>query len=222
MAQSLEQVQKDNDVLKALFQYTFHPIVNESIILLEDMLLVVEASYNKLSSKTSTKIQAKTNDFSKKFRNAKNIMKTGGIVRSNSMDIDFDDGTDLLLTNSFDRKQNITKSVYTPPAIDKKQSLKQSGTGISIMQESVEQANKLKNELEKILAGITLLDQGVERLGEIVDDDTKSRCCSFGLFSIFNSSSSIKIGNGLQSYNKLDNASVKNVFSIDNIGDENI
>ena len=57
MAQSLEQVQKDNDALKTLFQYTFHPIVNESIVLLEDMLLVVEASCNKLSSKTSTKIQ---------------------------------------------------------------------------------------------------------------------------------------------------------------------
>jgi hypothetical protein len=225
MAQSLEQVQRDSDSLKTLFQYTFSPIVNESIVHLEDMLLIVEASFNKLASKTSTKIQAKTNDLSKKFHNAKNLFKAGAIDRINSMDNSSDDGTDSLLTSSFDRRQNISKSVYTPPAIDKKQNLKQPAAGIPIMQGSVDQANKLKIELERILAGITLLDQGVERLGEMVDEDTKSNCCSLGLFSMFTSSSSnpsIKIGTGLQSYNKLDNGSDKSVFSIDNIGDENM
>lgn len=63
MAKTLECTQKDGDELKNILQYSLTPTVFEQISTIEILLMNVEMSCTRLSSKRSMRLHSKANDF---------------------------------------------------------------------------------------------------------------------------------------------------------------
>jgi hypothetical protein len=63
MAKTLECTQKDGDEIKNMLQYSLTPTVFEQITALEILLMNVELSCTRLSSKRSVRLHTKANDF---------------------------------------------------------------------------------------------------------------------------------------------------------------
>lgn len=143
----------------------------------------VENIFNRLSSKKVSKSQGKTNSNSfltKKFQ--MNSSRRGSLSSTTKS---FENGNNLFSKNKLDSK---TKS-----------------GAVYVMNEASDSAESLKHDLERIKAGIALLNQSIDKLNEVLL--VENGCCgnicdSIGLSFFTNR----PIESSRAKYNRLDNS----------------
>ena len=168
MAHVLENVQKESEMLKSLLQDSITPMVYDQVSNLENLLMNIERASNQLSNKRMVKLQTKANDFVlKRFR--KSTRKTMSINTNNN-------GEDSTNTNNANNFNNNNNSISPMKGLGfKKNGLSSQQQSVGALTDAIEQAESLRYEIDRVKAGITLVNQSMDKLTDIVHVDT--RCC---------------------------------------------
>lgn len=168
MAETLERAHKDGEEIKTYLHYSLAPIVFDQINSMEALLATVENSFTQLSSNRFIKLKIQANDaLSKRFKKVDRVKKAESADSSDFYD-KFNKSTGNPIGSSSATKKNIKTNANSIPAI----------------RDAMEQAENIRNELERVQVGIILLNQSLEKLVEVINVETK--CCG-GLFGLLTS-----------------------------------
>jgi hypothetical protein len=169
MAETLERAHKDGEEIKTYLHYSLAPIVFEQINSMEALLLTVEHSFTQLSSNRFIKLKIQANDaLSKRFKKTERVKKAESI-----------DSSDFLYNKQ--SKNPINNNISN----SNRKQMKSNANSIPAIRDAMEQAENIRNELERVQAGIILLSQSLEKLIEVINVETK--CCG-GVFGLITSS----------------------------------
>ena len=183
LAQTLERAQTEGEELRQFLQYSLSPIVFDQISGIEALLTNLEATSSQLASKRSVRLQTQASDFmGRRLRSEKN-----GIHG----DHDLVDGNDPNSLSSSGSSNTSNSSMVSLAGNSRnlggsKGSNGNNGSGngryvggsaasLASLGEAMTQAETLRRELERAQAGVMLLGQAMERLTDVVRQD--SRCC---------------------------------------------
>jgi len=165
MAETLERAHKDGEEIKTYLHYSLAPIVFEQINSMEALLSTVEHSFTQLSSNRFIKLKIQANDaLSKRFKKTERVKKAESA-----------DSSDFLYN----------KQSHNPINNLSRKQMKSNANSIPAIRDAMEQAENIRNELERVQAGIILLSQSLEKLIEVINVETK--CCG-GVFGLITSS----------------------------------
>ena len=167
MAETLERAHKDGEEIKTYLHYSLAPMVFEQINSMEALLSTVEHSFTQLSSNRFIKLKIQANDaLSKRFKKVERVKKA-----------DSADSADYLYNKHSNNPINTTNNFG-------KRHMKSNANSIPAIRDAMEQAENIRNELERVQAGIILLGQSLEKLVEVINVETK--CCG-GVFGLLTS-----------------------------------
>jgi len=175
MAETLERAHKDGEEIKTYLHYSLAPIVFEQINSMEALLATVENSFTQLSSNRFIKLKIQANDaLSKRFKKVDRVKKA-----ESSDSSDFYDKFNKTTNNPIGSSSSSSSSSST-----NKKNIKTNANSIPAIRDAMEQAENIRNELERVQVGIILLNQSLEKLVEVINVETK--CCG-GLFGLLTS-----------------------------------
>jgi hypothetical protein len=188
-AHALERAQKEGAEMKQFIQYSLAPLVFEQVSALEMLLSAVEYSSSQLSAKRTIQLHNRATDFlARRLGDADRrqsdmagasdhsstalgplaLRATDGSNDSQEELKDFGGAGSGVGAGNDTGKQPTHRTSSTHPP--------------SPLSEALDQAEMLRRELNKVHAGLALLSSSVERLGEVINVDT--RCCG-GVFQLF-------------------------------------
>ena len=139
----------------------------------------IERASNQLSNKRMVKFQTKANDFVlKRFRKSTRRSQTAaGVGGPGGEDMsEFHDMQSAADTHS-SRQQMSTTVTYRKNGVLMGSSShnQQQQQSIVALSEAIQQAESLRYEIDRVKAGITLVNQSMDKLSDVVQIDT--RCC---------------------------------------------
>ena len=199
-AHALERAQKEGAEMKQFIQYSLAPLVFEQVSALEMLLSAVEYSSSQLSAKRMIQLHNTATDFLARRlgdgdarRHADGLagasdhsstalgplaLRVGDGSNDSQEDLkgSFPGGGTLGGTLGGTVASGETGKQFSHP--------RSAGAPPSPFTEALEQAEVLRRELTKVHAGLALLSGSVERLGDVINVDT--RCCG-GMFQLFSS-----------------------------------
>lgn len=154
LAESLEKCQEVNRSMDQALQQTLLPMASEQVSALESALAAIEAASSALASKRTVQFQNRANELlTRRFRRQRDSMPAPPTNRrqvSNEM-----------VPFGSPRSSHRNGTIY--------------GRKKEIGADSLHHVELLRDELNRLAAGLSLLSQSVERLSELVHMDT--RCC---------------------------------------------
>lgn len=210
MAQALEKAQKEGHELKNMFQFAFLPIASEHVSSIESILMLLESSTNQLAAKSSVKIKQRTKRAfgGSKHRRASGtedvLMENlngcdhkqpgGGGSTMPSIPLRLVPPPVIIQSESQASAADLADVVTPVPGCSDARPLPPITPRIdrtvdphlnsSPLHKSniLDSAHSLRSSLDKISSGLTLLNDSVEKLHDIIQLDTGNwfTCCRLG------------------------------------------
>jgi hypothetical protein len=154
LAESLEKCQEVNRSMDQAVQNTLLPMASEQVSALESALAAIEAASSSLASKRTVQFQNRANELlTRRFRRQRDSMPAPPTNRRQA--------SNEMVPFGSPRSSHRNGTLH--------------GRKKEIGADSLHHVEMLRDELNRLAAGLSLLSQSVERLSELVHMDT--RCC---------------------------------------------